>query len=240
MEARKEALKDGIKSIKALVVLDSFGALVSNKTIADAVVKDKQVSDMGSTARLKNTMMKSMMTRVMKANASLIVLNHVYDDPSAMYASKIKAMPGGHGLQFASSVIIQTSKKLEKDENSKEASYYKGNLLRFFTTKNRIIKPGYTAECFIDFDEGINKWEGLIEDARRYGFITGGSGGRYKIPSYSDKTLRMNDLLTNDEAWETFIDAFNETSQKEMIYGSKFKIEDELENIINQEDEEIV
>jgi RecA/RadA recombinase len=232
-KTRAEQIEANEEPIKALVVLDSFGALVAEKLITDAVNKDKQVSDMGSTARLKNAMMKSMMTRVMKTKCSLVVLNHVYDDPSAMFTTKIKCMPGGQGIQFASHIIVQTSKKLEKDDNTKEAAYFKGNTLRFFTVKNRIIKPGFTAECFIDFDKGINKWEGLIAEARRLGFIEGGTAGRYKVPTYSDKTLRLNDLLTNDAIWESFLDAFNEKSKAEIQYGSKSNIDNELDDLEN-------
>jgi len=232
-EDRKAAIEENRDQIKALVVLDSFGALVADKMINDAVNKDKQASDMGTTAKLKNAMMKSLMTRVMKTNCSFVVLNHVYDDPAALHPTKVKAMPGGHGLEFASHIIIQTAKKMEKDANAKEASYYKGNMLKFFTVKNRLIKPGYTAECFIDFDKGINKWEGLIADARRYGFIEGGASGRYKVPRYSDKTLRMNDLLTNDDIWATFIDDFNARSKEEMIYGSRVEVDSELTDIMN-------
>jgi len=239
-QSRKASIAADEKPIKAMVVLDSFGALVADKFVNDAVDKDKQVSDMGSTARLKNAMMKSLMTRVMSTQCSLIVLNHVYDNPAAMFTSKVKEMPGGKGIQFASHIILQTSKKLEKDANVKETSYYKGNTLKFFTVKNRIIKPGYTAECYIDFDNGINKWEGLVEEARRLGFIEGGTAGLYLVPSFSDKKIRMNRLLAEDEIWETFLEEFNEKSFKEIQYGSKTNVDDQIDDIVNGEDEGII
>lgn len=211
-------------SIKCLVVLDSFGALVSNKMLTDAVEKGKQAGDMGLTAKLKNAMMKSLMIPVLKTNASFIVLNHVYDDPAAMYPSKIKNMPGGKGIIFASHVIIQTSKKLEDDKANKDA-HFNGNRLKFFTTKNRIVKPFYSTEMFVSFDTGIEKYDGLVDSAIKYGYIIQ-KGAWYVVPSYSDKNVRMTDISNNDEIWKTFIDDLDDKMKKDMRYGSKTELDD--------------
>jgi len=208
---------------KVLCVLDSFGMLVSNKLLVDATEKDKMVSDMGSQARGKNNFIKAMTIPVLKTNAALIVLNHIYDDPSAMYTSKIKNQPGGKGLHFASCIIVQSTKTLEKDKEAgltEGESYFKGNMIKYFTIKNRLVKLGYEAEMFVDLNYGISKYDGLIEEAKRYGFITGGAKGRYMVPSYSDKSVTMKEILVNDDIWNTFIASFNEKSEKDMQYGS--------------------
>lgn len=208
---------------KVLCVLDSFGMLVSNKLLTDATEKDKMVSDMGSQARGKNNFIKAMTIPVLKTNAALIVINHIYDDPSAMYTSKIKNQPGGKGLHFASCVIVQSTKTLEKDKVdglTEGESYFKGNMIKYFTIKNRLVKLGYEAEMFVDLNYGISKYDGLVEEAKRYGFITGGAKGRYLVPTYSDKSVTMSEILTNDDIWNTFIAEFNEKSEKDMQYGS--------------------
>lgn len=208
---------------KVLSILDSFGMLVSNKLIVDATEKDKMVSDMGSSARSKNSFIKAMTIPVLKTNAALIILNHIYDNPGAMYTSKIKDQPGGKGLQFASSIIVQSTKSLEKDKTEglvEGESYFKGNMIKYFTTKNRLVKLGYEAEMFVDLNYGISKYDGLIEDAKRYGYIIGPSKGRYTVPSYSDKSVTRAQLLTDDKIWESFIKEFNEKSEKDMQYGS--------------------
>jgi hypothetical protein len=223
-KSEEDELKPLLVAPKVLSILDSFGMLVSNKLLVDATEKDKMVSDMGSSARAKNNFIKSMTIPVLKTNAALIILNHMYDNPGAMYTSKIKDQPGGKGLQFAASVIVQSTKSLEKDKTDgglvEGNSYFKGNMIKYFTTKNRLVKLGYEAEMFVDLNHGISKYDGLIEDAKRYGYITGPVKGRYMIPKYSDKPVSRDELLTNDDIWNSFIKEFNEKSEKDMQYCS--------------------
>lgn len=238
-EIRERKLKNEAPP-KCLMILDSFGMLVSNKTYTDAVEKDKQVSDMGLKAKLKNDFIKSMMIPAIKTNMALVVINHVYDNPGAMYASKTKEQPGGKGLQFASHIIVQSSKSLARDKEEgldEGQSYFKANEITYFTTKNRLVKLGYEAKMMIDLNHGIGKWDGLLDEARRYGFIQGGGAGRYQVPSYSDKSLTMKEIMGNDEVWLSFLNEFNERSRKDMQYGSE--IEAIMANKVLEDDEEL-
>jgi RecA/RadA recombinase len=181
---------------------------------------------MGLKAKLKNDFIKSMMIPSIKTNMALVVINHVYDNPGAMYASKTKEQPGGKGLQFASHIIVQSSKSLARDKEEgldEGQSYFKANEITYFTTKNRLVKLGYEAKMMIDLNHGIGKWDGLLDEARRYDFIQGGGAGRYQVPSYSDKSLTMKEIMGNDEVWTSFLNAFNERSRKDMQYGSEIE-----------------
>ena len=237
---------DNNDEIRALVVLDSIGALASDKLITDAVKKDQMVSDMGSSAKLRNNLMRGLMMRVPMSKATLLIVNHIYDDPSAgMFGmSKIKNMAGGKGLEYSSHVILQCEKLLvktsntdfmtglEDDKSIDEGNFYKGNRLRFFVVKSRIAKPAFQATVYLDFDKGYNKWDGLIEDAVRYGYIQEVRGG-YIVPSYSDKRITHKDLITTDKIWASFIEKFNADSIKKMSYSNAIseeisQIEDEV------------
>ena len=235
---------DNNDNIRAIVVLDSFGALSTKKSLTDIVDKDKVVSDMGSSARAKNDMMSLVMMRVVRTNCALLVVNHTYDNPGAMYASKYKDMPGGKKLVYSAHVMLQTNKKLikstdvdwisGKDETKNEVGYIKGNVFKFFCTKNRVSKPGFECEVYISFDDGIQKWDGLIEDAVKYGFIQEVRGG-YIVPSYSDKRITHKELISNDEIWNTFLTDFNKMSIDKLSYANETsreldKIEAELDS----------
>lgn len=166
------------EDFKALCILDSVGGLVGNKLITDAANKGKQVSDMGGTAKLKNSLVKGCTMPALMTDVSIIFINHVYDDPSAMWAGKIKNQGGGKGLQYMSSITLQCDKVFEKpDDKDKEEFeiYYRGNRLKIFSTKNRLIKPFYETTVFVDFDKGIGKYDGLLDSAIKYGFIIDGS-----------------------------------------------------------------
>jgi RecA/RadA recombinase len=120
---------------------------------------------MGSSARAKNDMMALVMMRVVRTNCAFLVINHTYDNPGAMYARKYKDMPGGKKLQYSAHVMLQTNKKLIKsvdndfmsavESDDADRGYVKGNLFRFFCTKNRVSEPGFECEVYIDFDSGI-------------------------------------------------------------------------------------
>lgn len=225
-----------------IVVLDSFGGLASSKVVSDAVDKDKMVADQGMAAKTRNSLIRTLMMRVVVSNCSLIVINHEYSNPGQMYASKVHNMAGGMGIEYASHVILQASKLLVKDGDTEFATgnekdgahvgFYKGNRMRFFCTKNRVIKPCFEADVYIDFDFGISKYDGIIKDAVAYGFIQEVRGG-YIVPSYKDTRVTYKELVSKDEIWDTFIDKFNEESAKKMAYRSR------SEDAISEIEEEI-
>jgi len=223
--------------LKAMCIVDSLGALVATKLITDAE-KGKQVQDMGSRAKLCNNLVKGCTIPALISDATIIFINHVYADPSAMYASKIKNQSGGKGLQFVSSITIQCDKRVEKSEGE-EDTYYKGAHLKFFCTKNRLIKPFYQTEVYIDFDKGIGRYQGLLDDVVKYGFIEDNriKNGYFTIPSWSGKEeelIKKDNIFDTEyyEAWESFLEEFNTKSIKDMRYSSK-----EYTDMIAQEEE---
>lgn len=238
---------DNNEDLRALCILDSYGALKSEKLINDAVKKDQMVQDMGLTAKLKNNMINVLMMKVVKSNATLIVINHEYQDPAAMFASKIHNMSGGKGIEFASHTILQCEKLMVKstdtelltgfEKDGDEVGFYKGNKMKFFSTKNRICKPCFQASVFVDFTNGISKYDGLIEDAVKFGFIEPVRGG-YIIKSYSDKRIPYKELVCNDEIWNTFIEDFNKKSIEVMSYSNSMDKElADISNTMKKEEE---
>lgn len=244
VQARQEYLADPENNddVRALCILDSYGALAADKLVSDAVNKDKTAMDMGLGAKLKNNLMRGLMMRVVQSNATLIVINHEYQDPSAMFASKIHNMSGGLGLQFASHVQLQCEKLLIKstdtefmtglEKSDDDVGFFKGNKMRFFVVKNRVCKPAYQATVYVDFNTGIAKYDGLIEDAVKMKFLEEVRGG-YICKTYSDKKVTYKELISNDEIWNTFIEDFNKQSKMLMEYSnSTSQTLDEIEQSI--------
>ena len=247
VQARQEYLADPENNddVRALCILDSYGALAADKLVNDAVNKDKTSMDMGLGAKLKNNMMRGLMMRVVQSNATLIIINHEYQDPSAMFASKVHNMAGGLGIQFASHVQLQCEKLLVKstdtdfmtglEKNDDDVGFFKGNKIKFFVVKNRVCKPAYQATVFIDFNTGISKYDGLIEDAVKFGYLQEVRGG-YICPSYSEKRVTYKELISNADIWNTFIEDFNKKSIELMQYSNSTKTElDAIEEILIEE-----
>jgi hypothetical protein len=134
------------------------------------------------------------------------------------------------GIEFASHVQLQCEKLLIKssdvefmtglEKENEDVGFYKGNKIRFFVVKNRCCKPAYTATVFVDFNTGISKYDGLIEDSVKFGFLQEVRGG-YICPSYSDKRITYKQLVSSPEIWETFIEEFNKKSIEMMSYSNQ-------------------
>lgn len=232
VQARQDFLKDPANNddVRAMCILDSYGALASDKLVNDAVNKDKMAVDMGIGAKTKNNMMRGLMMRVVQSNATLLIINHEYQDPGAMFASKVHNMAGGKGIEFASHVILQCEKLLIKstdtdfltgdERDDDDVGFFKGNKIRFFVVKNRVCKPAYTATLFVDFNRGITKYEGLVEQAEKMGYLVACRGG-FNCPTYNQgKKITYKELMKNDEIWNTFLEDFNAKSIKLMSYSN--------------------
>jgi len=230
---------DNNEDIRSLVILDSFGALTAEKQLKDALDKDKMVADQGVSAKMRNALIRGLMMKVVTSNVGLICINHSYSGPE-MFPSKIKNMSGGEGVKYASHLIIQCEKLLiksadtefltgsETDEVDKNKGFYKGNKLKLFSVKNRTVVPGYNTTVYIDFKNGLSKYDGLVEDAVKFGFLEEVRGG-YVCPSYSEKKVTYKELMGNDELWNTFIADFDKKSQEVMAYSNA--ISKEIEKI---------
>ena len=247
VKARQEYLADPDNNdeVRAICILDSYGALAADKLVNDAVNKDRNAMDMGLGAKLKNNLMRGLMMRVVQSNATLLIINHEYQDPSAMFASKVHAMAGGLGIQFASHLILQCEKLLIKstdmdfmtglEKDDVDSGFFKGNKIKLFVVKNRVCKPAYTATVYVDFNYGIAKYDGLVEDAVKMGYLIDVRGG-YECKSYSDKRITYKELIKNDEIWNSFLEDFNSKSIEMMGYSNS--ITKEIEKINEEIDED--
>lgn len=232
---------------KFLCVLDSLGALVADKVLRDAD-KGKVASEMGGRAKVVNNLMKALTIPALQTDTAMVVLNHVYDDPSAMYSQKIKNAGGGKGLQYMGSIILQCTRSLEKDENKDSDAYYGGTNLKFFTVKNRMARPSLECEVYLDFKKGFTRQlSALFDEAVRGGFITCPSQGYYCVPSSSEpeKKRRRSEIENDVNLWKTFLNAFDEWSQKDLQYSKletidieDEKLQDNLDMLINENEAE--
>ena len=228
---------------KFLCVLDSLGALVAAKVLRDAE-KDKVVSEMGGRAKVVNNMMKALSIPALKSDTPMIVINHVYQNPGALFTSKIQAQGGGLGLQYMGSINIQCSRCLEKDEDKDSEAYYGQTRLHFFTVKNRMIRPSLECDIWLDFKKGfVRQFESIFDEAVRGGFLVNTKQGWYACPTWSDpeKNFRKSYLISGQskEVWMTFLNQFEEWSNTDLAYKALDQnfddAEEECDQIIDDE-----
>lgn len=226
-----EEFQKEVPDFKALFILDSLGSLITNKVFTD-LEKNKVASDMGLRAKVCNLMVKATTIPALITNVPFIIINHVYADPSALHATKIKQQSGGGGVQYMARLVIQCSKNFgieDKDKKTGREKYFNYTTLKFITTKNSFAQPTYESEMVLNFKTGSIKLYSIFKPAINYGFIKKG-GGWYTIPSHEDpeKKFRKKEILTNEKLWESFMDDFNKKSIDDLSYGGKEIIDDEL------------
>lgn len=191
---------------KFIISIDSLGNLSSEKEQQD-IQKDKAAADMGSRAKGIKSLLRTLTLKAGQAGTTVLISNHTYADPVALYPSLIKNQSGGSGPLYMASVIIQLAKKNEKsetddDEILPEAKNYSGATLRALTVKNRFVPPFLEASLYLNFLRGLDKYSGLFEMAVNHGIIIQG-GATYSLPDGTKLGYRKN--FVNEKFYEEMI-----------------------------------
>lgn len=209
-------------NFRALVILDSIGALVSEKVIMDAE-NEKTAGDLGGTAKKTGVLIRSCTMPALKTHCGMIIISQTYDNPGALFKSKFMNFRGGKSISYMPSLVVQLSRRLEKG-TEKDDNFYEDAVITAFTVKTRNnVRPFLETEMKLSFKKGFDGYEyyGLIPEAIRLGFIDNSKSGWYVIPSYGEKQFRLKDIIGGPEAkkvWDTFIDEFDKKSMEDISY----------------------
>jgi len=159
---------------KLALVIDSIGGLERLKLLDDT--EDGKIkADQGSLQKEIKRMLK-MLINIAKSKKSIVFMSgHLYGNPSG-YGSP-EQLGGGFYLRLASDIIISLKKHTMKDDDK---SIY-GTQISAVTLKNRFYPPFSEASVEIDYQNGINKFAGLLDIALEAGLIKGAGAGWYTI-----------------------------------------------------------
>jgi RecA/RadA recombinase len=164
---------------KFIIVIDSLANLNSEMELS-RMDKDSTSADMGTFAKAIKSLLKRCTNLSTLTKTPIVVTNHVYDDPSAMYPSLEKNMPGGKAAVYLPTVTVQLARKLIKDSENKQVDdklsasqkNYSGVVIRALTVKNRLIKQYLEGEFYLSFSKGINKYYGLLDIMKSMGVVS--------------------------------------------------------------------
>ena len=207
---------------KWLVVTDSLANLLTEKEIADTE-EGGTAQDMGLRAKQYSAASRILQKVIANNNAAMLITNHSYEKPAQNpNVPPVEIPKGGNGFIYMVSYMVGIKKYAVKDEqknvvdNSTEKIKV-GNRMVFTTMKNRFVPEGMTAEAFINFREGLLPYQGLLEDAVKYGFIEK-AGPRWDI-KHLNKTVWTKDLYT-DEIWLPILPEMDKKSSEDSQYSS--------------------
>jgi recombination protein RecA len=225
---------------KLFIVIDSIGALLTEKEFNDQIENNNTAMDMGLRAKQLRVLSKILTAEVALSQAVMLVTNHTYEQAAAnpQAAPTIK-MGGGEGFIYATSAIIYLKKSLEKEEGEnlatgKTEKQIKGAILKAHTEKNRFIPQGAKGEIYISFSQGVNRWYGMLEDAMEFDMVKVESQGWYTLPG--GNKIRKKDLYKS-EVWKPMLDELNTKVEGKYKFAT-FKDADDISNELDNTSDE--
>ena len=223
---------------KFIIAIDSLGNLQSELEHS-RMGKDSMSSDMGTKARSMKSLMQTCTNLGATTQTTILCTNHVYDDPTAMFPSIEKNMPGGKSIIYLPSVTIQLARKPMKSDGGKTMDAetavgqknYAGILIRALTRKNRFIKQYLQGEMFLSFHTGLDRYYGLLDLAVGVGAVIQ-TGSTYQLPD-GKKIGYYKNFRKDKDLWEnTILPVLEERIKKEWAYSSgdeEGEVPDEVE-----------
>ena len=203
-----------------MMCLDSLGMLSTTKEVGD-ISEGKETKDM-TRAQLVKGCFRVLTLKLGKAGIPLLVTNHTYKQVGTMFPQDV--MGGGSGLQYAASTIIFLSKRKEK-----EGTDVVGNVIHCKNYKSRLTKENKRVDVLLRYDQGLNRYYGLLELAEKYDIIKKVST-RYEMPDGTKVFGKQ--ILSEPEKYfdDKIMSALNEVAHKEFLYGGfdESEVEDDV------------
>ena len=94
-----------------------------------------------------------------KNKCNLLFLNHMMQDMSAKSYVPVFNSPGGTALKFLSSMRMQVSKSIEKDEQGNKSAVR----VKVQFPKNKIAAPYGVGSFLLDFEKGVDHIQELLD-----------------------------------------------------------------------------
>ena len=210
---------------KFVIIVDSI-AQMSTELAEKRLRENNAAADMGTFAKSIKDFLKVCVNWGKITKTTIVVTNEVYGDPSAMYPSLIKHMPGGEGAVYKPSVTIQLGRKPLK-ANDKESidpklaagqKGYNAVFIRCYTVKNRFAKQYLEVELYLSFANGLHKTYGLLEIMKDLGVVVL-DGKTYK--DWNGEPLGYYKSWREDKnIWSKLLEELEKRIDKEWAYSS--------------------
>ena len=192
-----------------MLCLDSLGMLSTTKEVTD-ISEGKETKDM-TRAQLVKGAFRVLTLKLGKAGIPLLVTNHTYKQMGTMFPQDV--MGGGSGIHYAASTIVFLSKKKEKD-----GTEVVGNIIHCKNYKSRLTKENKKVDVLLRYDQGLNRYYGLLSLAEEAGIFKKVST-RYELPDGSKMFGKQ--IVEEPEKYFTndILEKLNEYAKKNFLYG---------------------
>ena len=194
--------------MKLFIVLDSLGNMSGVKEVKDAE-EGKLTSDMGQRAKNVKSVIRLVSSRLGDSNSILFLVNHIYISPG--FIPEIK-QGGGLTADYLGQIILFLT-RLKKGTVVGETTH-----LKVKADKNREFLEGRISEFFLNFRDGLNPKDGVLDLFEEFGVVTK-KGGWYVVPQKdgTTKSVREADVYNNDELFNELLVILKEKT-KDIAY----------------------
>lgn len=144
------------KRVPVMFTLDSLGNLPTRKEVEDSEA-DSDTRDM-TKQQIIRSVFRVLTNRLGMVGVPLILTTHTYESMS-LYTPK--EISGGGGAKYAASTIITLSKSAEKNGDKDVV----GAIITARTYKSRYTREKQSVEIRLSFENGLDRYWGLIDMA---------------------------------------------------------------------------
>lgn len=214
----KKLKEKGEDVSKTMFVIDSLGALASNKEIEDAIKGDNK-QDMSRAKNIKS-LLRIIIDDLGYLSIPLLATNHVYLTQD-LFPQTIQS--GGEGLNYLASTIVLLSKsKLEDKDRDEMSTGSSGSVITALSRKNRLAKPK-KIKFEIDHSKGCNPFKGLEQ------FCTIDNFDKIGIAKVKPVLDKKTGEITYTPGTKWYIKHLDKTLFDSQIYNSKVFTKEVLE-----------
>jgi len=197
---------------KVMIIIDSIGNLASKKETDDAI-EGKTVADM-SRAKAIKSLFRIVTAKLTLKDIPMVVINHTYKE-IGMFPKDI--VGGGTGSYYGADNIWIIGRQQEKEDGEIAGYHFVINV-----EKSRYVREKSKIPITLTYENGINKWSGLLDIAMEGGYIVKPKNGWYarvnKETGELGTNMRAGDFIDNSEFWTTLLKETNLASFIENKY----------------------
>lgn len=211
------------------VVMDSWGTLITSKTLGDGLI-GKDVMDM-TDPKKKNKMANI----ILNTKATWFIVNHVYDNIGGF--GDALAIPGGRKIMFNCDCVLlgMTRAKDKKTDTTTKEKVISGHIITIRNQKSRYSKELSKLKFRIKHDGGLDPFYGILNDAVDGGYVVettvGKSKAYFRSHIENDKAVKEKDIYCV-EFWKP---VFVDTDIKEYLVN-KYTFNAETDILTVQDD----
>lgn len=154
-----------------IILIDSLGNLASKKEVTDAL-EEKSAEDMTRAKKMKS-LFRQITPKLVLKNVPLIAIQHVYKE-IGMFTRFV--VSGGSGSVYSANTIFIVTKSQEKEGTELAGWNFTINI-----EKSRKVREKSKLSFRVRYDDGIEKYSGLLELAIELGFISTAKRGYYML-----------------------------------------------------------